>query len=175
MKGVVALGYEVGRVPLDKFDGTEDHLEGDGDSDGDEWSAGFEMDRLDGGFDRTLAMEIVSVPLSVPARPVGYHLCTDSHQWVGILNMVMVTLCKFIRLRMRIHHGTDQECKYALMTHGMPTDCVPVDENGSLSLVNHYEWIDHRKIVDARKTMMYQKIATPTTTTTAHHSSTNLP
>jgi hypothetical protein len=175
MKGVVALGYEVGRVPLDKFDGTEDHLEGDGDSDGDEWSAGFEMDRLDGGFDRTLAMEIVSVPLSVPARPVGYHLCTDSHQWVGILNMVMVTLCKFIRLRMRIHHGTDQECKYALMTHGMPTDCVPVDENGSLSLVNHYEWIDHRKIVDARKTIMYQKIATPTTTTTAHHSSTNLP
>mmetsp|Transcript_8574 Transcript_8574/g.21078 ORF Transcript_8574/g.21078 Transcript_8574/m.21078 type:complete len:491 (-) Transcript_8574:216-1688(-) len=143
MKGVVAVGYEVGRVPLDKFNDTIDD------------AFGFEMDDMNGGFDRTLAREIVSVPLSVPARPVGYHLCTDSHQWVGILNMVMVTLCKFIRLRMRIHHGTDQECKYALMTHGMPTDCVPVDGCGYLSLTNHLEWIDHRRILDAQKMMKY--------------------
>lgn len=204
MKGVVALGYEVGRVPLDKFDGDEegdddDDNDGNGngngddlDAEGDEWAAGFEMDRLDGGFDRTLAREIVSVPLSVPARPVGYHLCTDSHQWVGILNMVMVTLCKFIRLRMRIHHGTDQECKYALMTHGMPTDCVPVDDSGYLSLVNHYEWIDHRKSIDAHKMamMMYHHPKTTSAMSTAtsmsaarstavsaavHHSSTHLP
>ena len=153
MKGVVAVGYEVGKVPLDKFDDIlEDHLEDDGEA------LGFEIDHFNGGFDRTLAREIVSVPLSVPARPVGYHLCTDSHQWVGILNMVMVTLCKFIRLRMRIHHGTDQECKYALMTHGMPTDCVPVDESGCVSLTNHLEWIAHRKILDAQKMIrMYQK------------------
>jgi len=145
MKGVVAVGYEVGKVPLDKFDGTQVQLEDD------DLVEGFQIDSLDGGFDRVLAREIVSVPLSVPARPVGYHLCTDSHQWIGILNMVMVTLCKFIRLRMRIHHGTDQECKYALMTHGMPTDSVPVDETGILSLVNHLEWIEQRKIIDAQK------------------------
>ncbi|VEU35002.1 unnamed protein product [Pseudo-nitzschia multistriata] len=147
-KGVVALGYEVGRVPLDRFDGTE---EGEG-------LAGFELGEdatdhnMSGGFDRTLARKIVSVPLSVPARPVGYHLCTDSHQWVGMLNMVMVTLCKFIRLRMRIHHGTDVECKYALMTHGMPTDSVPVDEAGCVSLAQHMEWIEGRRVLDARKT-----------------------
>eukprot|EP00531_Pseudo-nitzschia_arenysensis_P007368 CAMPEP_0116124144 /NCGR_PEP_ID=MMETSP0329-20121206/5128_1 /TAXON_ID=697910 /ORGANISM="Pseudo-nitzschia arenysensis, Strain B593" /LENGTH=451 /DNA_ID=CAMNT_0003618113 /DNA_START=202 /DNA_END=1557 /DNA_ORIENTATION=+ len=141
MKGVVAVGYEVGRVPLDRFNETTELDD----------AVGFEMDNMNGGFDRTLAREIVSVPLSVPARPVGYHLCTDSHQWVGILNMVMVTLCKFIRLRMRIHHGTDQECKYALMTHGMPTDCVPVDDSGYVSLTNHLEWIDHRRILDAQK------------------------
>jgi hypothetical protein len=144
-KGVVALGYEVGRAPLDRFDGTEDY----------EGLAGFEMasdhTNMNGGFDKTLAREIVSVPLSVPARPVGYHLCTDSHQWVGILNMVMVTLCKFVRLRMRIHHGTDQECKYALMTHGMPTDCVPVDPDGMMSLTNHLEWIEGRRILDGQK------------------------
>jgi len=195
MKGVVALGYEVGRVPLDKFDDDDGGNGDDSDGEGDEWAAGFEMEQMDGGFDRTLAREIVSVPLSVPARPVGYHLCTDSHQWVGILNMVMVTLCKFIRLRMRIHHGTDQECKYALMTHGMPTDCVPVDDSGYLSLVNHYEWIDHRKIIDAHKMtmMMYHHPKTTSTMSTAtatssisttrstavaaavHHSSTHLP
>ena len=141
IKGVVALGYEVGRVPLDKFDGTEE-IDG---------LAGFEMVNADGGFDRNLAREIVSIPLSVPARPVGYHLCTDSHQWVVILNMVMVTVCKFVRLRMRIHHGTDQECKYALMTHGITTDCVPVDEMGCTSLTDHFEWIECRRILDANK------------------------
>lgn len=156
MKGVVAVGYEVGRIPLDRFGGmTVDESDDDWNEEG--FGSGFEMDHLNGGFDRTLAREIVSVPLSVPARPVGYHLCTDSHQWVGILNMVMVTLCKFVRLRMRIHHGTDQECRYALMTHGMPTDCVPVDESGFLSLKNHLEWIDHRMLLDAQKTAAAKK------------------
>jgi len=152
MKGVVAVGYEVGRVPLDRFETLPDH-----DNDEEEDPGFFEMDHQNGGFDRTLAREIVSVPLSVPARPVGYHLCTDSHQWVGILNMVMVTLCKFIRLRMRIHHGTDQECKYALMTHGMPTDCVPVDDLGYVNLTNHMEWIDHRRLLDAHKMEQLQQ------------------
>ena len=59
-----------------------------------------------GGFDRDLARDIISIPLSIPVRPVGYHLCTDSQQWVGILDMIMATLCKFVRLRMRIHRGT---------------------------------------------------------------------
>eukprot|EP00539_Tryblionella_compressa_P000375 CAMPEP_0178743270 /NCGR_PEP_ID=MMETSP0744-20121128/6116_1 /TAXON_ID=913974 /ORGANISM="Nitzschia punctata, Strain CCMP561" /LENGTH=382 /DNA_ID=CAMNT_0020396263 /DNA_START=235 /DNA_END=1383 /DNA_ORIENTATION=- len=139
IKGVVAVGYEVGRVPLDRFDGLG---EGEG---------SFEMYNADGGFDRDLARQIVSVPLSVPARPVGYHLCTDSQQWVGILNMIMVTLCKFIRLRMRIHHGSDQECKYALMTHGMPTGSIPVDAQGNTSLTRHMEWIENRRHIDAMK------------------------
>jgi hypothetical protein len=139
IKGVVAVGYEVGRLPLDRFDGLA------------EGNVGFEMYNADGGFDRDLARQIVSVPLSVPARPVGYHLCTDSHQWVGILNMVMVTLCKFIRLRMRIHHGSDQECKYALMTHGLPTGCIPVDPEGNVDLTMHMDWIENRRHIDAMK------------------------
>jgi hypothetical protein len=90
-KGVVAIGYELFRVPLERFDGMEE--------------SNFEMSGSDGGFDRDLARQIISIPLSIPMRPVGYHLCTDSDQWVGILEMVMATLCKFVRLRMRIHHG----------------------------------------------------------------------
>jgi hypothetical protein len=138
-KGVVAVGYEVGRLPLDRFDGL------------DEGQGRFEICNADGGFDRDLARQIVSVPLSVPARPVGYHLCTDSQQWVGVLNMIMVTLCKFIRLRMRIHHGSDQECKYALMTHGLPTRCIPVDAHGNVTLTHHMEWIENRMRMENMK------------------------
>jgi hypothetical protein len=100
LKGVVAIDYELGRVPLERLDGME--------------NINFEMLTADGGFDHELARQIIRIPLSIPVHPVGYHLCTDSEQWMGILNMVMATLCKFIRLRMRIHLGSEQECKYAL-------------------------------------------------------------
>ena len=176
MKGVVAVGYEVGKVPLDKFNctnGTEEDSEeeeidvddnnnNDGSSEDDDidftsssGTGGFEMSYADdnnsGGFDREMAREIISIPLSVPVRPAGYHLCTDSHQWVGILNTVLVTMCKLVRLRMRIHHGTDQECKYVLMTHGISSDSIPVDETGYMSLTNHIEWIEQRRLSDANK------------------------
>ncbi|MGK3736265.1 MAG: hypothetical protein ACI8RD_006527 [Bacillariaceae sp.] len=176
MKGVVAVGYEVGKVPLDKFhsmNGTEEDSEGeeieDDNSDNDgsgggeddidftssSGAGGFEISYADdmnsGGFDREMAREIISIPLSVPVRPAGYHLCTDSHQWVGILNTVLVTMCKLVRLRMRIHHGTDQECKYVLMTHGISSDSIPVDETGYMSLTNHIEWIEQRRLSDANK------------------------
>jgi hypothetical protein len=141
IKGVVAVGYEVGKLPLDRFDGLGEE------------ESGFEMSNAEGGFDRDLARQIVSVPLSVPVRPVGYHLCTDSHQWVHILNIIMVTLCKFIRLRMRIHHGSDQECKYALMTHGLPTGCIPVDTEGNVTLSFHKDWIQQRRLIDATKSL----------------------
>ena len=134
VKGVVAIGYELFRVPLQRFDIAEE--------------SDFEMFDAEGGFDRELAREIIRIPLSVPARPVGYHLCTDSHQWVGILEMIMVTLCKFVRLRMRIHHGSEQECKYALMTSGMPADCIPVHDDGCIDLTNHNEWIRGRDLLE---------------------------
>jgi hypothetical protein len=129
-KGVVAIGYELFRVPLERFDIAK--------------HSDFELSDAEGGFDRELAREIIRIPLSVPVRPVGYHLCTDSHQWVGILEMVMVTLCKFVRFRMKIHHGSEQECSYALMTSGMPVDCIPVDSSGSMDLTNHFDWIQNR-------------------------------
>lgn len=130
VKGVVALGYELFRVPLERFD-IEDEKE-------------FEIFDSQGGFDRELAREIIRIPLSVPVRPVGYHLCTDSDQWLGILEMIMSTLCRFVRLRMRIHHGSEQECKYFLMTSGMPADSIPVDEYGTINLYNHNKWMQER-------------------------------
>lgn len=137
VKGVVAVGYELFQTPLQRFDAVDGGI------------SEFEvLDAEQGVFDRELAREIIRIPLSVPARPVGYHLCTDSHQWVGILEMVMVTLCKFVRLRMRIHHGSEQECKYAMMTHGLPVECIPVKENQEMDLSNHFSWIQHREVLE---------------------------
>eukprot|EP00980_Cylindrotheca_fusiformis_P013457 scaffold3437_cov113-Cylindrotheca_fusiformis.AAC.24 len=129
IKGVTAVGYEVGRNPLERYDRkskpaaassaasatnasstTSSPMKGDEEEEEEEEEAehfSFEMSSHGhGGFDRELSKQITTIPLAVPVRPVSYHLCTDSDQWVATLNMVIATICKFMRLRMRLHHGT---------------------------------------------------------------------
>jgi hypothetical protein len=135
--GIVAIGFENGKRPLERFDNQS--LE--------EAGASYDLHATssDGGFDRDLARGILSLPLSLPIRPVGYHICADSSQWQGISDMVSVTLCKFVRLRLRFHYGTTQEAKYQLMTNGVPADSIPVTDDGEIDLTYHMEWIEHRR------------------------------
>lgn len=75
----------------------------------------------------------------------------DNAQWQGISDMV-TTVCKFVRLRMRFHYGSNQECQYALiMTHGIPAETIPVTSEGDVDLTQHYEWIENRIILEASR------------------------
>ena len=134
--GVIGLGYEVSRIPIQRFDGDPDS---------------FDMSAADGGFDRDFARGCLRLPLGLPIRVVGYHICADAPQWQGITDMVMVTVCKLVRLRFRAHFGTHQECQYALMTHGIPVDSIPVTPEGDIELSNHMEWIAHRRALEAAR------------------------
>lgn len=137
-KGVVAIGFENGKLPLQRLDYDDDAEE----------SSTFDMA---GGFDRNLARGILIIPLSIPACPMGYHICSDSTQWEGVFDMVVSSICKFVRLRLRFHYGTMQENKYAMMTHGIPADCIPVTSEGELDLTNHQRWIEHRTELEAAR------------------------
>ena len=44
--------------------------------------------------------------------------------------------------------GSDQEIKYALMTHGFPVDTIPVNKEGEIDLSNHLKWVENRMILD---------------------------
>lgn len=136
--GVVAIGFENGKLPLERFDNDVD--------------SSFDLSVNDVGFDRDLAREILKIPLSVPIRPMGYHICADSTQWQSIFDMVLSTICKFVRVRIRFHYGTTQETKYALMTHGIPVDSFPITETGDVDLSSHHAWIDSRRqLEEARR------------------------
>ena len=77
ISGIVAVGYENGKSPLERFDIAEDAM--------------FDMHAADGGFDKALARGILRIPLSVPIRPMGYHVCADSSpQWQSIFDTVMI-------------------------------------------------------------------------------------
>ena len=141
ISGIVALGFENGKTPLERFDETA--LFG---------SATYDLHATPhsyGGFDRDLARGILRIPLSLPIRPVGYHITADDAQWQGISDMVMVTVCKFVRLRLRFHFGSMQETKYKLMTNGIPVDAIPVRDDGEVDLTNHFRWIEHRRQLES--------------------------
>ena len=144
ISGIVALGFENGKTPLERFENAN-LVEAAGNS--------YDMFAAssDGGFDRDLARGILSLPLSLPIRPVGYHITADNSQWQGIADMVTVTLCKMVRLRLRFHYGTVQEAKYQLMTHGLPVDSIPVDDNGEIDLTYHMQWIEERRQLEAAR------------------------
>jgi hypothetical protein len=142
ISGIVALGFENGKTPLERFE-NPNLSEAAGNS--------YDLfaDSSDGGFDRDLARGILSLPLSLPIRPVGYHITADNSQWQGIADMVTVTLCKMVRLRLRFHYGTVQEAKYQLMTHGVPVDSIPVTDSGDIDLTYHMEWLEERRELEA--------------------------
>lgn len=142
--GIVAIGFENGKTPLERFDGAVRENTG---------GATFDLHAAHsgGGFDRDLARGILSLPLSLPVRPVGYHITADSSQWQGISDMVMVTLCKYARLRLRFHFGTIQETMYKLMTNGIPVEAIPVGEDGEVDLTNHFRWIEHRRLLELER------------------------
>ena len=142
-KGVVAIGFENGKLPLQRLDSVG--------GDDDQSTHTFDM-FTDEGFDRDLARGILMMPLTVPVRPMAYHICSDSNRWESIFDMVLSTLCKYVRLRMRMHYGTMQENKYAMMTHGIPGDVIPVTPEGEIELETHQRWIAHRRqLEEARR------------------------
>jgi hypothetical protein len=147
ISGIVAIGFESGKTPLERFE-NQNLLE--------EAGASYDLHATssDGGFDRDLARGILSLPLSLPIRPVGYHICADNSQWQGIADMVSVTLCKFVRLRLRFHFGTAQEAKYQLMTNGIPVDSIPVADDGEIDLTYHKEWIQYRRQLEESRSIL---------------------
>jgi hypothetical protein len=46
--------------------------------------------------------------------------------------------------------GTNQECRYKLMTFGIPTNILPIDNDGTFLLDNHREWIQQRLKLEGR-------------------------
>jgi hypothetical protein len=50
----------------------------------------FDMQAADGGFDKELTRGILRMPLSVPIRPMGYHVCANT-TYQGIFDMLLVT------------------------------------------------------------------------------------
>lgn len=74
---------------------------------------------------------------------VHYVLLGDNHAQVfGAMEMYMGLLGKEMRAKVKIHRGSYQEIMYSLMTYGIPTDHIPLNENGVLKTKGHLEFVN---------------------------------
>ena len=111
----------------------------------------FDMHDADGGFDKDMAQGVLGLTLSLPICPMGYHITADTTQWQVFFDIVAVTICKFVRLRLRFHYGTQQDVNCALMTHGIPVDTLPVTPGGGVDMTYRMQWIEYRQQQEAAR------------------------
>jgi hypothetical protein len=86
----------------------------------------------------------------IPKRVVGGHFCYGDASLRPFVAGVRLFLGKGDRARFRPHFGTHEDIKFELQTYGInPTDDHSIQENGSLSLAWHREWLHIRKAQEA--------------------------
>ena len=81
---------------------------------------------------------------SLPLRYVSSHSCYSESPMQKVMDLVVHMISSYTRLRFRIHHGSHQECRYRLLTMGIPVDYLPVSMNGTLNTENHHQWLQYR-------------------------------
>jgi hypothetical protein len=130
--GLIMVDYDVGRLPMDRYDENNDVEIVGGDA--------------DGGFDSDLCHQIVNlIRSSVAIRVTGVHLCFNNDQWQRIHDLIMVWFGKTIRLRVKQHEGSHRECRYNLSCHGIPAHDIPVSLDGELIVANHLKWLENQR------------------------------
>jgi hypothetical protein len=85
----------------------------------------------------------------IPKKVVGTHFCYDNRFLRPFVAGVQLFLDKEARRRFRSHYGNHEDITFELQTFGIPTKEVPIQENGSLSVAWHHEWLQVRQAQEA--------------------------
>ena len=79
----------------------------------------------------------------LPFRISSMHYCMPNTVVYKLASAAILLLStEDQRVRTRFHYGSQMECKYSLMTFGIPGDQLPVTSSGFIKLVNHQRWIN---------------------------------
>ena len=103
-------------------------------------------------IDHELTRQMFRVLQAMPVRVVAAHTCYNDSPTQKVVDLVIHMVSNFVRLRLRCHFGSHQECKYRLMTMGIPVQVLPILEgsgtNGGdccqLKLNAHLAWYHYR-------------------------------
>lgn len=113
----------------------------------------------------------------LPCKLTAMHICFNDPRLRMIKALIMLTMGRDRRVRLRVHigacvrhrecldlksclclivvsffrlfAGTHMECQYSLMTFGMPVPFIPVTDAGDVKATNHMKWIAKRKIKES--------------------------
>jgi hypothetical protein len=96
-------------------------------------------------FDRSVFKSVMDLGKIFPAKLAGYHFCFDDIRFRMVWGLATVFVGKYGRLRSRDHEGTHVECRYGLMSYGIPVDAMPIDIDGVEDNSGLLKWIEDRR------------------------------
>lgn len=98
-----------------------------------------------GDFDRTMLKSAFDLQKATPSRLVGYHYCFDDVRFRTVWGVIAVFLGKEARMRARDHEGSHVECRYGLMSYGIPVNALSVMVDGFEDNSKFLKWLEDRQ------------------------------
>eukprot|EP00531_Pseudo-nitzschia_arenysensis_P001624 CAMPEP_0116129256 /NCGR_PEP_ID=MMETSP0329-20121206/7830_1 /TAXON_ID=697910 /ORGANISM="Pseudo-nitzschia arenysensis, Strain B593" /LENGTH=526 /DNA_ID=CAMNT_0003623517 /DNA_START=130 /DNA_END=1710 /DNA_ORIENTATION=+ len=83
---------------------------------------------------------------SFPVRVAAVHFCfrqTLQHRLAA--SALTLIAPSILRVRVRVHLGSQIECRYALTSYGIPGDQLPITSSGRIKTLNHQRWIKFQR------------------------------
>jgi hypothetical protein len=105
-----------------------------------------------GDFDRTALKSAFDLHKAIPTRLVGYHYCFDDVRFRTVWGVISLFLGKKARMRARDHEGSHVECRYGLMSYGIPVDALSVNFDGFEDISKFLQWLEDRQCKENRVT-----------------------
>jgi hypothetical protein len=96
-------------------------------------------------FNRSLLKDSTNLSKVLPVKVVGLHFCFDDIRFRMMWGVNMMFLGKAMRLRSRDHEGTHAECRYGLMSYGIPVNHLPMSIDGEESRDTLTTFIEERR------------------------------
>ncbi|CAJ1965947.1 unnamed protein product [Cylindrotheca closterium] len=99
-------------------------------------------------------MKVLGPLNSLPGRYTALHYCLLKTKSSLALNSTVLRLSVnnipgYVRVRSRLHLGSDMELQYLLKSHGIPIDTFPVDVNGNIRENILNKWFNkHQEAID---------------------------
>ena len=100
-------------------------------------------------FDRSVFKSVMDLSKIMPVKLAGYHFCFDDIRYRMVWGLATVFVGKEARLRSRDHEGTHVECRYGLMSYGIPVESMPIDIDGVENNSWFLNWIEERRTKEA--------------------------
>jgi hypothetical protein len=95
--------------------------------------------------DPRIFLNVYKLLPTLPMRMMGAHYCVEDAHLRMFMSNIRVAMSREVRLRSRVHHGSHQECIYALLTFGIPRRCFPISNTGELMTEKQKEFIEMRR------------------------------
>lgn len=77
----------------------------------------------------------------------GMHCCTDGTSLHPGLVFSIIYGRSHMRVRLRVHAGSPQECLYKLASYGIPLHALPIGADGEVNLHEHLHWYNQLETI----------------------------